>query len=79
MEIVPNQYSDFVTVIRSIGALEAVFYREVSGSDFRAWAFLHGGSVVVRSPSTTPAAKPGSFDDDFPGAVALDNLIAANV
>jgi hypothetical protein len=70
MQYSSNSYPDFLNVVRRVGGAEAIFYWAVSESDFRIFVILDGGSTVMTYPAST-AAKPSTFDADFPEAIAL--------
>ena len=69
MKINVDNYADFVTAVKTVAGIDAVFYYDNSPNTFRLYALMSGGELAAH---VTPlASKPGSFDADFPDAVAL--------
>lgn len=69
MLISVKNYVDFLSVVNRITGIEAIFYtEEVVGNTFRIWAILRNERVCA---SGNLGTKPGSFDTDFPDAVAI--------
>lgn len=64
-------YDDLVSVVKKIGGIEAVAYKELSPSNFRIWIFFAGGNAFAQWPYSSQQPKPGAFDTDFPDAIEL--------
>lgn len=67
MQLMFNDYAAFKLMFVGLGS-GPVFYHDGGGSDFQITAFtLNGTALRV----TSIGNKPGSFDTDFPAAVAM--------
>lgn len=69
MKIDTNNYADFLTTVKSISALDVVFFYDNTPSAFRLYAIAGGRRIVCQAIGLT--SEPGSFSTDFPDAIEL--------
>jgi hypothetical protein len=75
MQISVNNYADFVTVVKSVGRIDAVFFWDGTGasSNFRIYAAFGAGGCCA---SIVQESEPGTFSSDFPDAVEVSSPIS---
>lgn len=75
MQISVNNYGDFVTVVKKVGRIDAVFFWDGTGasSNFRIYAAFGAGGCCAE---IVQGSEPGTFAADFPDAIAVSSPIS---
>ncbi len=69
-------YSDFVTIVNSIGSIRAVYYCDDTsgGNNFSITVIMADGNVGIHRDFNI-STPPSTFSSDFPTAIALPGII----
>ena len=74
MQLSPQNYTDFVSVVRSMRGFEVLFYYDDTSTNNRAMFYsIHADGWIVMLSLTGISSLPTSFSSDFPDAVQVSS------